>query len=140
MMLYIWSAVGILFALGFLITRFRPFVSLAAGFVAASAASLRFNLAVQIVVLLLGTLAFGFLLKPAFRNLRRLPDDPEAQGIVGLAGKIRDVVNSRGEVFLLHCEGRDWIAYPETAGGVSLGDKVEVVRVVGKAVRVRRRD
>ncbi|MBP7865147.1 MAG: hypothetical protein KA419_04290 [Acidobacteria bacterium] len=138
MMLYIWSAVGVLFALGFLFTRFRPFVSLAAGFVSAAAASLRFNLAVQIGVLLLGSLAFGFLLKPAFRRLRRLPDDPEALGIVGFAGKIRDVVNARGEIFLLHCEGRDWIAYPETAGGVALGDDVEVVRVVGKAVHVRR--
>ena len=140
-MLTVWLIACAVTLLGFLLTRFRPLLSFALAFGAGAAAShypltLVWQCAGALVVWFLA----GKLLKPLFRALRRPEDDPNGLKIVGMQGKIRDVVNHRKGLFLLHCNGEDWVTAGETAGGISLGDCVQVVRVRGKILIAKRTD
>ncbi len=141
MMHTVWLIASAVALLGFLLTRFRPFLSFAFAFGAGAAAAYAQLMVVwQFACAVAVWYLAGKLLKPLFRALRRPADNPKALDIVGRQGKIRDVVNRRNGLFLLHCDGEDWVTKGETAEGISLGDCVQVVRVRGHIVIARRVD
>lgn len=136
---WIWLLSGGLITLLAVKTGFRLLYSLAAGLVAAS-----------IVAFFgipwwgqWGILAGGFTLGEAGRHwvrarFRHIDEHAETRWIIGYRGKIQDVIDQSRSLFLLHCQGRDWVAVPDAPADVSLGDRVEVVGVRGKQVLVRR--
>jgi membrane protein implicated in regulation of membrane protease activity len=134
-----WLIAACLFMVLNLLTRFRPLLAIGAACLASSAAAW------------LGTPAWGqwlvfvggvLVLEPAtrwiFRRLHRPAADPRISAILGRSGRLRDVVDPRSELYILHCEGADWIGVPEEPGAVALGDTVQVVGVTGKRAVVRK--
>lgn len=136
---WIWLALALLFLVGFLCIRFRPLMSLSLGALTASLAGWsHLSLWITPLIFVLTSLAMEWVLRGLFRSMRRERDDSRVTGLVGRTGKLRDVVDASRGLFLLHCEGADWIAMAEPTGAIALGDEVDVVGVSGKRAVVRR--
>lgn len=136
--LWIWVSMAVVFSGGFCWTRFRPLLSVAvAAGLAALLAGTQAQLIIQFAVFLGGAVLFELIFRPVQNFFRREKTDPAIEGVIGKTGKLRDIVNLRRNIFLLHLEGRDWLAIPSPGGKLALGDTVEAAGAQGKKVVVR---
>lgn len=134
-----WLVPAILLLTLNLLTRFRPLLSLSGGCLLASAAAyLRAPAWGQWLAVASGVLILEPFTRWLFRQCVRPAGDPKIQAIVGRTGRLRDIVDPHTGLFMLHCEGADWIGLPEEPGSVALGDTVEVVGAAGQRVVIRK--
>ena len=134
-----WLVPAILLLAVHLMTRFRPLLPLSGGCILASAAA-HLNAPVwgQWLTLAVGGLILEPLTRWLFRRFVRPKDDPKVQNLIGRTGRLRDIVDEKAGLFMLHCEGADWIGLPEQPGSVALGDTVEVIGAAGRRVAIRK--
>ncbi len=131
----IFLVISFLLLIFSLIIRFKPLFSLAGSFLFLGL-SIYYELSfpIKIVGFIFSFIIFEFISDYFFLLTKRKSEDTKLRNYVGQIGKIRDVVNDRKKIFLIHCCGSDFTA----VGDVKLGDHAEIVDVDGHNVVVRK--
>jgi len=138
---WLWLIPGGIFLAGCYLTRFRPLLALGGAALPASLVAFRGQpVWVQAILFLVAAAGLEWVHKRFQYALRRRRPDPGLRRLAGHTGKLRDIVDPRQGVFLMHLDGQDLLAVAAEGAVIALGDQVEVVGASGRRAVVRKRN
>lgn len=138
---WIWLIPGGLCLAGCYLTRFRPLLALGGAALPASlAAYAGLPVWAQVLIYLAATAGLEFFHKRLQHALRSRQTPAALRQLAGQTGRLRDVVDARQGVFLMHVEGQDVLAVAAQGHPIALGDRVEVIGASGRRAIVKKRD